>query len=94
MLLNGSRQDMTAQLADLLEGYTEFYEFDPRELHLVEALRTMRLLHYSAWLARRWEDPAFPRTFPWFNTNRYWEEQILALREQFASLQEPALVWN
>jgi len=94
MLLNGSRQDMTAQIADLLDGYTEFYEFEPRELHLVEALRTMRLLHYSAWLARRWDDPAFPRTFPWFNTNRYWEEQILALREQFAMLQEPALVWN
>jgi len=94
MLLNGSRQDMTAQIADLLDGYTEFYEFEPRELQLVEALRTMRLLHYSAWLARRWEDPAFPRTFPWFNTQRYWEEQILALREQFAMLQEPALVWN
>lgn len=94
MLLNGSRQDMTMQLADLLEGYTEFYDFEPRELGLLEALRTMRLLHYSAWLAHRWDDPAFPRTFPWFNTNRYWEEQILALREQFAALQEPALVWN
>ena len=94
MLLNGSRQDMTMQIADLLDGYTEFCEFEPRELHLVEVLRTMRLLHYSAWLARRWDDPAFPRTFPWFNTNRYWEEQILALREQFAMLQEPALVWN
>jgi len=94
MLLNGSRQDMTMQIADLLDGYTEFCEFEPRELHLVEALRTMRLLHYSAWLARRWDDPAFPRTFPWFNTNRYWEEQILSLREQFAALQEPVLVWN
>jgi len=94
MLLNGSRQDMTMQLADLLDGYTEFSDFEPRELHLVEALRTMRLLYYSAWLARRWEDPAFPRSFPWFNTNRYWEEQILALREQFAALQEPPLVWN
>jgi len=94
MLLNGSRQDMTRQLADLLDGYTEFSDFEPRELHLLEALRTMRLLYYSAWLARRWEDPAFPRSFPWFNTNRYWEEQILSLREQFAALQEPPLVWN
>ncbi|MCK4744028.1 MAG: serine/threonine protein kinase [Sulfuriflexus sp.] len=94
MLLNGSRQDMTMQIADLLDGYTEFSDFEPRELHLVETLRTMRLLYYSAWLARRWEDPAFPRSFPWFNTNRYWEDQILSLREQFAALQEPALVWN
>jgi len=94
MLLNGSRQDMTMQIADLLDGYTEFSDFEPRELHLVEALRTMRLLYYSAWLARRWEDPAFPRSFPWFNTNRYWEEQILSLREQFSALQEPPLVWN
>jgi len=94
MLLNGTRQDMTMQIADLLDGYTEFSEFEPRELHLVEALRTMRLLYYSAWLARRWEDPAFPRSFPWFNTNRYWEDQILSLREQFAALQEAPLVWN
>jgi len=94
MLLNGSRMDMTIQVADLLEGYTEFTEFNPRELHLVEALRTLRLLYYSAWLARRWVDPAFPRSFPWFNTTRYWEEQILALREQFSALQEPVLVWN
>ena len=62
-----------------------------RELHLVEALRTLRLMHYSAWLARRWDDPAFPRAFPWFNTPRYWSEQILALREQLAALDEPPL---
>lgn len=94
MLLNGSRADMTMQIADLLEGYTEFNEFDPRELNLVEALRTLRMLFYSAWLGRRWQDPAFPRNFPWFNSQNYWEEQILALREQFAILEEPPLVWN
>jgi Ser/Thr protein kinase RdoA (MazF antagonist) len=91
MLLSGERVEMTAQLSELLEGYEEFHDFDPRELGLVEALRTLRMLHYSAWLARRWDDPAFPRNFPWFNTHRYWEEQILALREQAALLQEPPL---
>lgn len=94
MLLNGTRADMTMQIGDLLEGYTEFCDFNPRELHLVEALRTLRMLFYSAWLGRRWEDPAFPRNFPWFNSQQYWEQQILALREQFALLDEPPLVWN
>ena len=94
MLLSGERADMTAQLAEILDGYTEFYDFNPRELNLVEALRTLRMLHYSAWLARRWEDPAFKQAFTWFNTSRYWEEQILALREQAALLDEPPLTWN
>ncbi len=91
MLLSGERAERTIQLGDVLEGYEEFRDFDPRELHLVEALRTLRLLHYSAWLARRWDDPAFPRSFPWFNTHRYWEEQVLSLREQAAALSEPPL---
>jgi Ser/Thr protein kinase RdoA (MazF antagonist) len=94
MLLSGERREMTAQLAEILDGYTEFFDFNPRELNLVEALRTLRMLHYSAWLARRWEDPAFKRAFTWFNTQRYWEEQILALREQAALLDEPPLTWN
>lgn len=94
MLLSGERHDMTAQLAEILDGYTEFFDFNPRELNLVEALRSLRMLHYSAWLARRWEDPAFKQAFTWFNTSRYWEEQILALREQAALLDEPPLVWN
>jgi Ser/Thr protein kinase RdoA (MazF antagonist) len=91
MLLSGERQEMTAQLSELLEGYNEFYDFNPRELHLIEPLRTLRMIHYSAWLARRWDDPAFPAAFPWFNTTRYWEDQILALREQAALLDEPVL---
>ena len=78
---------------DILEGYTEFCDFNPAEISLVESLRTLRILHYSAWLARRWSDPAFPHNFPWFNTERYWAEHILELREQFAALQEPALKW-
>ena len=91
MLLSGERADMTRQLGDVLAGYKDFCEFDARELHLVEALRTLRLLHYSAWLARRWEDPAFPAAFPWFNSQRYWQDRILELREQIALMQEPPL---
>jgi Ser/Thr protein kinase RdoA (MazF antagonist) len=91
MLLSGDRDAMAAQLRDLLAGYAEFREFDRRELQLVEALRTLRLIHYSAWLARRWDDPAFPAAFPWFGTPRYWQDRILELREQIALMQEPAL---
>ena len=91
MLLSGDRATMTRQLADVLAGYEDFHEFDPRELHLVEALRTLRLIHYSAWLARRWDDPAFPAAFPWFNTQRYWQDRVLELREQVALMDEPPL---
>lgn len=91
MLLEGDRETMSLQLAWLLEGYETFRPFDARELHLIEPLRTLRMLHYSAWLAQRWDDPAFPHHFPWFNTHRYWEEQILALREQLALMDEPPL---
>jgi Ser/Thr protein kinase RdoA (MazF antagonist) len=91
MLLFGERGDMTRQLSDVLAGYEDFCEFHPRELHLIEALRTLRLIHYSAWLARRWDDPAFPMAFPWFNTQHYWQDRVLELREQVALMQEPAL---
>ena len=91
MLLSGNRSDMTRQLADVLTGYDDFFEFDSRELHLIEALRTLRLIHYAAWLARRWHDPAFPAAFPWFNTQRYWQDRILELREQIALMDEPPL---
>ncbi|WP_321952628.1 serine/threonine protein kinase [Paraburkholderia bannensis] len=91
LLLPGDRADASRSLADLLAGYEDFCEFDQRELYLVEALRTLRLIHYSAWLARRWHDPAFPAAFPWFNTQRYWEERILELREQIGAMQEGPL---
>ena len=91
MLLSGNRDEMAAQLDLLLAGYQDFRAFDFRELHLIEALRTLRLLHYSAWLARRWEDPAFPLAFPWFNSPRYWEERIQELREQIDAMREPPL---
>ncbi len=92
MLLSGSdRYRQTQQLSEIIDGYNEFYDFHPRELRLVEALRTLRMIHYSAWLAKRWQDPAFPMAFPWFNSPRYWSEHILELREQFAVLNEPPL---
>ncbi len=93
MLLSGDYNERCLQLADILSGYSEFCDFDPAELGLIEGLRTLRLMHYSAWLAKRWSDPAFPHNFPWFNTERYWAEHILALREQLAALQEPPLRW-
>lgn len=92
MLMSGERDQQTAQLGEILEGYREFCDFDLAELQLIEALRSLRIMHYSAWLARRWSDPAFPRHFPWFNTERYWGEHILELREQLAALNEPPLV--
>ncbi len=94
MFLSGDRPYMTARLADFLNGYIEFREFDPKELRLLEALRTLRMMHYAAWIARRWNDPAFPQAFPWFNGGRYWDEHILALREQAALMDEPPLVWD
>ncbi|MGD8569052.1 MAG: serine/threonine protein kinase [Gammaproteobacteria bacterium] len=94
MLLSGDRRDMTAQLCDILEGYTEFCDFNAVELNLLEALRSLRMIHYSAWLAKRWDDPTFPKNFPWFNTVNYWEEQILTLKEQLALMDEQPLVWR
>jgi len=91
MLLSGNEVDARGQLVALLRGYETFREFDDREMHLVEALRTLRLIHYSAWIARRWNDPAFPAAFPWFNTQRYWQDRILELREQIALMDEPPL---
>ena len=94
MFLSGDLSEQRPQLGALLEGYEEFRRFDARELHLVEALRTMRIMHYSAWLARRWNDPAFRLAFPWFDTARYWDEHVLALREQAALMQERPLEWR
>ncbi len=94
MFLSGDREEQIPQLAELLEGYTEFRDFDARELNLIEALRTLRIMHYAAWLARRWDDPAFKIAFPWFDSHRYWDEHILSLREQSALMDEPPLAWH
>ena len=91
MFLSGDRDAQQGALMELVEGYEEFREFSPRELRLIEPLRSLRMMHHAAWLAQRWDDPAFPLAFPWFNSERYWGEHILGLREQFALLQEPPL---
>ena len=93
MFLSGNRADMTAALDAVLTGYTEFCEFNAAELHLIEALRTLRLIHYYGWLAKRWQDPAFKHAFPWFDTQQCWEQHILNLREQSALLHEEPLRW-
>ena len=94
MFLSGDRQYQQARLADLLDGYTMFREFNPRELGLVEALRTLRIIHYAAWLDQRSEEPAFQQAFPWLSGNRYWDDHILALKEQSSALDEPVLIWD
>ncbi|HWS73923.1 MAG TPA: serine/threonine protein kinase [Quisquiliibacterium sp.] len=91
MLLSGDADAMSRQLGHVLAGYERFADFDRGELGLVEPLRTLRLIHYSAWIARRWHDPAFPAAFPWFGTARYWQDRILELREQVAAMSEPPL---
>ncbi len=94
MLLSGEPSDMAQQMDAILSGYRQFFDFDRNEVHLIEPLRTLRLIHYSGWLARRWGDPAFPAAFPWFNTQRYWADRILELREQIALMDEPPLPLN
>jgi len=88
MLLSGDRAEQQLQLNHVLDGYFEFAELNPAELRLVEPLRSLRLMHYASWLAKRWSDPSFPLNFPWFNTPNYWEQHILELREQFSLLQD------
>ncbi|MCU7938329.1 MAG: serine/threonine protein kinase [gamma proteobacterium symbiont of Bathyaustriella thionipta] len=91
MLLSGERNEQEMQLREILEGYEEFCDFNLTELNLIESLRSMRIIHYAGWLAKRWQDPAFPRAFPWFNSEQFWGEHILQLKEQLAALQEPPL---
>jgi Ser/Thr protein kinase RdoA (MazF antagonist) len=94
MLISGERDDRERQIDWLLEEYTRFQPFNAAELHLIEALRGLRMLHYQAWLARRWNDPAFPRAFPWFDDGRHWEQIIQQLREQMDELQQAPLSWQ
>jgi len=87
MLLSGEKHEQEAQLQTVIEGYEEFFDFDTSELNMVEALRTLRLMNYAAWLAKRWNDPAFPQNFPWFDSPRYWEEHVNSLQEQLFLMQ-------
>jgi Ser/Thr protein kinase RdoA (MazF antagonist) len=91
MMLSGDRQQQLLQLDTLLMGYEEFFTFDNSQFILIESLRTMRVVNYMAWLCKRWSDPAFPRNFPWFDSEKYWEQQILILKEQVSALQQPPL---
>ncbi len=91
MLLAGNRQEQSLQLSELLDGYTQFFEFNPLELRLVEPLRTLRMIHYAGWLAKRWTDPAFPASFPWFNTHGYWRQFINELKQQMELIQSEPL---
>ncbi len=91
MLVAGNEQEMRTEFTDLLKGYEQFLPFDRRELALIEPLRALRMIHYAAWLARRWDDPAFPRAFPWFAEPRYWEEHYRALDDQLTAVLEPPL---
>nr|WP_086984585.1 serine/threonine protein kinase [Vibrio aphrogenes] len=91
MLLSGDQAEQRLQLEVILEAYSEFATFDPQQLKLIEPLRGLRMVHYMAWLAKRWHDPAFPIAFPWFNDAKYWENQVLAFKEQIFALQQPAL---
>jgi Ser/Thr protein kinase RdoA (MazF antagonist) len=94
MLITGDEEDKLQQQNALLDGYEEFRDFDERELQLIEALRAMRMLHYMGWLAQRWSDPSFKHNFPWFNTRRYWEDQLLQLKEQLGTLQNEVIAGN
>ena len=91
MMLSGDLPNQQKQLLEILEGYEMFMPFNLAELNLIEPLRAMRVLHFNAWLARRWNDPAFPKCFPWFNTDRYWSEHILELKELMSALREPVI---
>ncbi len=91
MMLSGDAQEQSEQLRHILIGYRDFADLEYAQLRLIEPLRTLRMMYHAAWIARRWDDPAFPRAFPFFNTERYWSEHILELREQWSKLFEPAL---
>ena len=93
MLLEGERHQKSLQISEVLEGYGEFMEFNKAELQLIEPLRALRMIHYAGWLAKRWDDPAFPMHFPWFNTDNYWTQHLAALDEQLLLLDEPPLSW-
>ena len=92
MLVAGDARQQQREWAALIEGYEQFASFDFREVALIEALRTLRMIRHAAWLAARWTDPAFPRAFPWFAERRFWESHITDLREQLAAMDDPPLL--
>jgi len=93
MFLSGEREQQTSVLDTLLTAYTQFHHFDRRELILIEPLRALRIMHHAAWLAERWDDPAFKAAFPWFNSHHYWQDHLQSLTEQLAAIEQPPLQW-
>ncbi|MET0292251.1 MAG: serine/threonine protein kinase [Steroidobacteraceae bacterium] len=92
MLVAGEPEQQRREWQPLIEGYEQFMAFDFREVALIEALRTLRMIRHAAWLAARWSDPAFPRAFPWFAERRFWEQHLADLREQLESIEDPPLL--
>ncbi len=92
MLLSGGATDQQRQWAEIVEGYQQFANFDFLEMRLVEPLRALRMLHHAAWVSHRWIDPAFPRAFPWFGEERYWDGYVADLRDQMNAIDEPPLL--
>jgi Ser/Thr protein kinase RdoA (MazF antagonist) len=91
MMLAGSAAEQQRQWSELLEGYSQFADFDFREVRLIEALRALRMIHHAAWVSHRWLDPAFPRAFPWLGEARYWEGYLRDLVEQIEVIEDPPL---
>lgn len=91
MLLSGDEAEMAQQLSSIIQGYSVFCDFDLRELQLIEALRSMRLINYTVWLAKRWDDPAFIKAFTWFDTHAYWHEHVTILEQQLARFELPTM---
>lgn len=91
MFLSGTEQDQRLQLSMLLDGYQEEFEFDLKELALIEALRSLRIINYVIWIDIRWSDPAFKNAFPWFTTDQYWKDLLQSLQQQIIKMNAPAL---
>jgi Ser/Thr protein kinase RdoA (MazF antagonist) len=92
MFCSGSPAQQQAEWTELIEGYLQFADFDFREVALIESLRAMRMMHHAAWLAQRWDDPAFPLAFPWFGEARFWDRHIADLQEQLEAVRDPPLL--
>lgn len=93
MVIRGRDEHALQQREELITGYEIFREFDRSQLQLIEPLRALRLIHYSAWIAHRWKDPSFPKMFPDFGSQRYWQEEIEAL-DQILSLLQPSYSYD
>ena len=88
LIVPGRDEESRRQFRVMINAYQELRAFDRKSLRLVEPLRALRMIHFSAWIAKRWEDPAFKRIFPGFGSNAYWSEQIGDLQDQLSVIRE------